>query len=133
MNDVSANDYENNENNVISLTNLKELQTTFLDKLKQKWINILGTFPMIPNNHNFNYYSITTTIINYDDGFPIWREDAQDFYIGQELELLEYIEKITTNFMIHYTHITVKNINGNIEDGLFIGNSFANQPTHLDV
>ena len=130
MNDNSAIDENNNE---VSLTKIKELQTTFLDSLKQKWESMLINFPMIPNNHNFNYYSISTTVILYDDGFPIWREDVQDFYVGQELELLEYIESVTTNFSIHYTHITVKNVNGNIINGIFIGNNFANQPTRLEV
>jgi len=109
----------NNENYEIS--KIKQLKMEYLDKLNQKWYSLFSDFTMITEFDNNKLYNVSTIIKLFDDGFPVIKQDSQTFNAGQELELLEYVEYINYNFIIHNTHVSVRTHTNDIVESVMLG------------
>lgn len=115
-----------NENESLSLENIKKIKQNYFDKLNNKWYNTFNNFSMLLPIDNMNYYYITTVIKIFDDGFPVIKQDSQLFNVGQELELLEYVEYITTKIIIYNIYLTIRNNDNDIIDSITLGEPLLN-------
>lgn len=111
------------ENNLENIKNLKE---HYLQKLTEKWNMVLNNFQMISKLNCNNFYSVRSMIKIFDDGFPLIREEVQNFIIGEELQLLQFLEYIKTNFILHHTIISIRTINNEVVNSTTIGEPIVN-------
>lgn len=117
--------YEN-ENKNLSLDNIKKIKKNYFEKLNDKWYNTFNNFSMLLPVDNMLYYYITTVIKVFDDGFPVIKQDSQLFNVGEELELLEYVEYITSKIIIYNIYLTIRNNDNDIINSITLGIPLSN-------
>jgi hypothetical protein len=112
-----------------NLENIKNLKENYLQKLTERWNMVLNNFQMISKLNSNNFYSVTSMVKIFDDGFPLIRQEVQNFIIGEELQLLQFLEYIKTNFILHYTIISIRSINNEVVNSTTIGEPIVNFDT----
>lgn len=89
--------------NVLYLKHKKRLLQKELNKVWKQ--NLTGLTMIIPQK-TIQFYYVEVTIVLNNIHPPLWKRDIQEFFCGQEIELLEYITYVKTEFELGY-HITI--------------------------
>lgn len=85
------------------------------------WRYYFNDLPMIPRYKTMTKYVVGTDVIVKRNGNHIWVNDVQDFYSGEEIELMKHIEYIAAEFSTIHIVISIKNMSGFIEHTATIG------------
>jgi hypothetical protein len=105
----------------VSVDTLKRQRATLIEDTDRLWRMYLGRFPMLPPRRNDAKYVVSTDAVLWNDNSNTWVRDAQEFYVGQEIELLGYIEYVATEFNTSHTFVCIRDYTGHMEHSVVVG------------
>ena len=113
----------------MSIEHLKQQRKVLTAETERVWETHIGNFPMLGLNRNDAKYVVSTDAVVNDDGSESllgdagsgsWIKDVQEFYPGQEIDLLDYIEYVSTEFRTSHIIVFVRDHTGYIERSVTI-------------
>lgn len=105
----------------ISSDILRRRRETLWKDTERLWRCYFNEFPTLPRYRiDAKYVVGVDTIIN-EGGNNVWVSDIQDFYPGQEIELLSHVEYIATEFGTTHIFVCIKDSTGFIENSVTVG------------
>ena len=111
----------------VSVETLKKQRKALLNDIERIWRIYFGQLPILPLRRTDAKYVVTTDAIVGDDDSSSaagsWIKDVQEFYPGQEIDLLDYVEHVSTEFRTSYIIVFVIDNTGYIERSVTIGES----------
>ena len=112
----------------INVLYLKHKKRQLNKELNKAWKQHLNEIPIIVPQKIMQYYYVEAVIIIKTGDLQFYKRDVQEFFAGQEIELLEYITFIKTEFDAYHITIHKKAVseisnNGNIQNNNNILNS----------
>jgi hypothetical protein len=103
----------------VSIETLKQQRKELLNDIESLWGIRIGQLPTLPLRRTDAKYVVTTDAIVGDDSSSSssgsWIKDVQEFYPGQEIDLLDYVEHIYTEFRTSHIIVCIRDITGFIE------------------
>jgi hypothetical protein len=113
----------------MSIEHLKQQRKALTAETERVWGTHIGNFPMLGLHRNDAKYVVSTDAVVNDDGSESllgdagsgsWIKDVQEFYPGQEIDLLDYIEYVSTEFRTSHIIVFVRDHTGYIERSVTI-------------
>ena len=123
----------------MSIEHLKQQRKTLTAETERVWGTYMGQFPMLGLHRNDAKYVVSTDAVVSDDGSESpsgdsgsgsgsgtasgsgsWIKDVQEFYPGQEIDLLDYVEYVSTEFRTSHIIVFVRDHTGYIERSVTI-------------
>ncbi len=110
----------------MSIEHLKQQRKTLVANTERLWKTYMENFPILPLHRIDAKYVVSTDAIVSNDGSASpastgsWIKDVQEFYPGQEIDLLDYIEYIYTEFRTSHIIVFVRDNTGYIERSITI-------------
>lgn len=105
----------------ISAEILKKRKASLVADTERLWQTYLGDFPMLQRYRVDAKYVVSIDAIMNDDGSNVWVSDVQDFFTGQEVEILEHIEYAATEFGASHILVCIRDFSGFIENSVTVG------------
>ena len=113
----------------MSIEHLKQQRKDLTAETERVWDTYMGQFPMLGLHRVDAKYVVSTDAVVSDDGSESpsgdagsgsWIKDVQEFYPGQEIDLLDYVEYVSTEFRTSHIIVFVRNHTGYIERSVTI-------------
>jgi hypothetical protein len=105
----------------MSIEHLKQQRKTLLADVKRVWDTYMGNFPILPLHRDDARYVVSTDAIVNDDGSGSG-SCIQEFYPGQEIDLLDYVDYVSKEFRTSHIIVFIRDLTGYIERYVTIGN-----------
>jgi len=108
----------------MSIEHLKQQRNSLISETEKLWDTYMENFPILPLHRVDARYVVSTDAIVNDEGPSSESRinDIQEFYAGQEVDLLDYVEYISTFFRSSHIIVFVRDNTGYIERYVTIGN-----------